>query len=49
MDEIDTIRFNVGDRPNVAGIRAHEALLTPIENEAIPMRLSESLPPGVGA
>jgi ATP-dependent Clp protease ATP-binding subunit ClpX len=41
VDEIDKIRSHVGDRPNVAGIRAQEALLTLIENEAIPLRLPE--------
>ncbi|HEV8630331.1 MAG TPA: AAA family ATPase, partial [Thermoanaerobaculia bacterium] len=41
VDEVDKIRSHVGDRPNVAGIRAQEALLTLIENEAIPMRLPE--------
>jgi ATP-dependent Clp protease ATP-binding subunit ClpX len=41
VDEVDKIRSFVGDRPNVAGIRAQEALLTLIENEAIPLRLPE--------
>ena len=41
VDEVDKIRSHVGDRPNVAGIRAQEALLTLIENEAIPVRLPE--------
>ena len=41
IDEVDKIRSQVGDRPNVAGIRAQEALLTLIENEAIPLRLPE--------
>ncbi len=41
VDEIDKIRSHVGDRPNVAGIRAQEALLTLIENEAIPLRLPD--------
>jgi ATP-dependent Clp protease ATP-binding subunit ClpX len=41
VDEIDKIRSHVGDRPNVPGIRAQEALLTLIENEAIPMRLPD--------
>jgi ATP-dependent Clp protease ATP-binding subunit ClpX len=41
VDEIDKIRSYVGDRPNIAGIRAQEALLTLIENEAIPVRLPE--------
>ena len=35
VDEIDKIRASVGDRPNVAGIRAQEALLTLMENEAV--------------
>ena len=41
IDEIDKIRSHVGDRPNVAGIRAQEALLTLIENEAVPFDLPE--------
>ena len=41
VDEVDKIRSHVGDRPNVSGIRAQEALLTLIENEAIPLRLPE--------
>jgi ATP-dependent Clp protease ATP-binding subunit ClpX len=41
IDEVDKIRSRVGDRPNVAGIRAQEALLTLIENEAVPFRLPE--------
>ncbi len=43
IDEVDKIRSHVGDRPNVAGIRAQEALLTLIENEAVPF----DLPPWV--
>lgn len=39
IDEVDKIRSHVGDRPNVAGIRAQEALLTLIENEAVPFEL----------
>lgn len=39
IDEVDKIRSRVGDRPNVAGIRAQEALLTLIENEAVPFDL----------
>ena len=35
VDEVDKIRSHVGGQPNVAGIRAQEALLTLIENEAI--------------
>ena len=36
VDEVDKIRSHIGDRPNVAGIRAQEALLTLIENERVP-------------
>ncbi len=39
VDEVDKIRSMVGDRPNVEGIRAQEALLTLIENEAVPVEL----------
>lgn len=39
VDEVDKIRAQVGDRPNVAGIRAQEALLTLIENEAVSLDL----------
>lgn len=39
VDEVDKIRSYVGDRPNTAGIRAQEALLTVIENEAVPFNL----------
>ena len=39
IDEIDKIRARVGDRPNVDGIRAQEALLTLIENESVPFTL----------
>ncbi len=39
IDEVDKIRSRVGDRPHVAGIRAQEALLTLIENEAVPFAL----------
>ena len=39
VDEIDKIRSVVGGRPNVLGIRAQEALLTLIENEAVPFSL----------
>jgi ATP-dependent Clp protease ATP-binding subunit ClpX len=39
IDEVDKIRSRVGDQPNVAGIRAQEALLTLIENEAVPLQL----------
>jgi ATP-dependent Clp protease ATP-binding subunit ClpX len=41
IDEVDKIRSHVGDRPNVAGIRAQEALLTLIENEAVPLTLPD--------
>jgi ATP-dependent Clp protease ATP-binding subunit ClpX len=41
VDEVDKIRSHVGDRPNVAGIRAQEALLTLIENEAVPFELPD--------
>ena len=39
VDEIDKIRAYIGDRPHTAGIRAQEALLTVIENEAVPFTL----------
>lgn len=41
IDEVDKIRARVGDRPNVDGIRAQEALLTLIENEAVPLELPD--------
>lgn len=41
VDEIDKIRASVGDQPNAAGIRAQEALLTIVENEAVPFRLPD--------
>jgi ATP-dependent Clp protease ATP-binding subunit ClpX len=41
VDEVDKIRAQVAGQPNVAGIRAQEALLTLIENEAVPLRLPE--------
>jgi len=41
VDEVDKIRSHVGDTPNVAGIRAQEALLTLIENEAVPFELPD--------
>lgn len=44
VDEVDKIRSHVGGQPNVAGIRAQEALLTLIENEAVPL----ALPPWAG-
>lgn len=43
VDEVDKIRSQVGDRPNVAGIRAQEALLTLMENEAVPLRLPDDM------
>jgi ATP-dependent Clp protease ATP-binding subunit ClpX len=39
VDEVDKIRAWVGEVPNVAGIRAQEALLTLIENEAVEIEL----------
>jgi ATP-dependent Clp protease ATP-binding subunit ClpX len=39
VDEVDKIRSHVGGQPNVAGIRAQEALLTLMENEAVPYTL----------
>jgi ATP-dependent Clp protease ATP-binding subunit ClpX len=39
VDEVDKIRSHVGGQPNVSGIRAQEALLTLIENEAVPFAL----------
>ncbi len=41
IDEVDKIRAHVGERANVTGIRAQEALLTLIENEAVPFELPE--------
>jgi ATP-dependent Clp protease ATP-binding subunit ClpX len=41
VDEVDKIRSQVGGQPNVAGIRAQEALLTLIENESVPFRLPD--------
>jgi ATP-dependent Clp protease ATP-binding subunit ClpX len=41
VDEVDKIRSIVGDRPNTTGIRAQEALLTLIENEAVAVTLPE--------
>jgi ATP-dependent Clp protease ATP-binding subunit ClpX len=41
VDEVDKIRSQVGGQPNVAGIRAQEALLTLIENESVPFTLPE--------
>ncbi|MGH9362979.1 MAG: AAA family ATPase, partial [Thermoanaerobaculia bacterium] len=39
VDEVDKIRGHVGGTPNVPGIRAQEALLTLIENEAVQLDL----------
>jgi ATP-dependent Clp protease ATP-binding subunit ClpX len=44
VDEVDKIRARVGEMPNIAGIRAQEALLTLIENEAVELEL----PPWAG-
>jgi ATP-dependent Clp protease ATP-binding subunit ClpX len=44
VDEVDKIRSHIGGQPNVAGIRAQEALLTLIENEAVAIEL----PPWAG-
>jgi ATP-dependent Clp protease ATP-binding subunit ClpX len=41
VDEVDKIRAWVGDEPNISGIRAQEALLTVMENEAIPITLPD--------
>ncbi len=41
VDEVDKIRSHVGDDLHTAGIRAQEALLTLIENEAMPFDLPE--------
>lgn len=41
VDEVDKIRSHVGGQANVSGIRAQEALLTLIENEAVPVALPE--------
>jgi ATP-dependent Clp protease ATP-binding subunit ClpX len=41
VDEVDKIRTRMGGRPYVAGIRAQEALLTLLENEAITLRLPD--------
>lgn len=41
VDEVDKIRAVVGSRPNTTGIRAQEALLTLIENEAVQLSLPE--------
>jgi ATP-dependent Clp protease ATP-binding subunit ClpX len=41
VDEVDKIRSLVGGQPNISGIRAQEALLTLIENEAVPFKLPD--------
>jgi ATP-dependent Clp protease ATP-binding subunit ClpX len=41
VDEVDKIRSQVGGEPNIAGIRAQEALLTLIENEAVAFALPD--------
>jgi ATP-dependent Clp protease ATP-binding subunit ClpX len=41
VDEVDKIRSQVGGHPSVTGIRAQEALLTLIENEAVPFALPD--------
>jgi ATP-dependent Clp protease ATP-binding subunit ClpX len=41
VDEVDKIRGHVGGKANIPGIRAQEALLTLIENEAVPFTLPE--------
>jgi ATP-dependent Clp protease ATP-binding subunit ClpX len=41
VDEVDKIRSQVGGQPNIAGIRAQEALLTLIENESVPFTLPD--------
>jgi len=41
VDEVDKIRSHVGGQSNVSGIRAQEALLTLIENEAVPLALPD--------
>ncbi len=47
VDEIDKIRSRIDDRPHLAGIRAQEALLTLIENEAVPFALPDWMGGGV--
>ncbi len=41
VDEIDKIRTVVGGEPNLTGIRAQEALLTLMENGAVPVTLPD--------
>ncbi len=47
VDEIDKIRARIEERPHLAGIRAQEALLTLIENEAVPFTLPQWMGGGV--
>ncbi len=47
VDEVDKIRSAVGGEPHVRGVRAQEALLTLIENEAVPVELPAWLGGGV--
>jgi ATP-dependent Clp protease ATP-binding subunit ClpX len=42
VDEVDKIRSHVGGQVNISGIRAQEALLTLMENEAVPFTLPEA-------
>jgi len=49
VDEVDKIRSHVGGAPNVRGIRAQEALLTLMENEAVPVDLPAWLGGGTAA
>ena len=44
VDEVDKIRSHIGGQPHTPGIRAQEALLTVMENEAVPI----NLPPWAG-
>jgi len=41
VDEVDKIRSLIGGGVNIPGLRAQEALLTLIENEAVPFELPE--------
>lgn len=41
VDEVDKIRSWIGEQPNTTGIRAQEALLTVMENEAVPFTLPQ--------
>jgi ATP-dependent Clp protease ATP-binding subunit ClpX len=49
IDEVDKIRARVGDAPNNRGIRAQEALLTLIENEAVSLELPAWMGGGVAS